>query len=259
MKDKLTVHQRRSWQARMRVIGAISLALIAVAGLFVALRPQPATAQSTDGQSAEQTPALQAQTAIQTPQAPTTIPDRSVGRSIQNHRLERPGHALHERKLCQPRGVAAVQHPVGTGDSPGPEPGDRDLRRHGRVQHHRQHLLGRQDRFLAIREAALRHRPGAQRRPDRRHAGRPDAQRGRSLRHRGCSADTVPRQRAATWPAELVSLSAGETGRPGQRHRRRCWPKPPPSRRFPPRCAATRATPTACRKGSAPATSRPTF
>ena len=71
MKAKLTVHQRRSWQARMRVIGAISLALIAAAGLFVTLRPQPATAQSTDSQSAEQTPALHAQTAIQTPQALT--------------------------------------------------------------------------------------------------------------------------------------------------------------------------------------------
>ena len=66
-----TVHQRRSWQARLRVIGAISLALIAVAGLFVTLRPQPATAQSTDSQSAEQTSALHAQTAIQTPQALT--------------------------------------------------------------------------------------------------------------------------------------------------------------------------------------------
>ena len=71
MKGKLTVHQRRAWQARMRVIGAITLALIAAAGLFVTLRPQPATAQSTHRQSAEQTPALHAQTAIQTPQAPT--------------------------------------------------------------------------------------------------------------------------------------------------------------------------------------------
>jgi hypothetical protein len=71
MKGKLTVHQRRAWQARMRVIGAISLALIAAAGLFVILRPQPATAQSTDSRSAEQTPALHAQAAIRTPQAPT--------------------------------------------------------------------------------------------------------------------------------------------------------------------------------------------
>ena len=71
MKNAKTVHQRRSWQARVRVIGAISLALIAVAGLFVTLRPQPATAQSTDSQSAEQTSALHAQTAIQTPQALT--------------------------------------------------------------------------------------------------------------------------------------------------------------------------------------------
>ena len=71
MKGKLTVHQRRAWQARMRVIGAISLALIAAAGLFVILRPQPATAQSTDSRSAEQAPALHAQTAIRTPQAPT--------------------------------------------------------------------------------------------------------------------------------------------------------------------------------------------
>ena len=71
MKGKLTVHQRRSWQARMRGIGAITLALIAAAGLFVTLRPQPATAQSTGGQAAEQTPALYAQTAIQTPPALT--------------------------------------------------------------------------------------------------------------------------------------------------------------------------------------------
>ena len=77
MKAKLTVHQRRSWQARMRVIGAISLALIAAAGLFVTLRPQPATAQSTGGQAVEQMPALQAQPAIQTPQAPRATPDRS--------------------------------------------------------------------------------------------------------------------------------------------------------------------------------------
>ena len=56
MKGKLTVHQRRAWQERMRVIGAIALALIAAAGLFVTLRPPPATAQSTDSQSADQTP-----------------------------------------------------------------------------------------------------------------------------------------------------------------------------------------------------------
>jgi hypothetical protein len=71
VKNEYTVHQRRSWQPRMRVIGAISLALIAAAGLFVILRPQPATAQSTGSQSVEQTSALHAQTAIQTPQAPT--------------------------------------------------------------------------------------------------------------------------------------------------------------------------------------------
>jgi len=71
MKAKLTVQQRRSWQARMRVIGVITLALIAAAGLFVTFRPQPATAQSTHSQSAEHTPALHTQTAIQTPQAPT--------------------------------------------------------------------------------------------------------------------------------------------------------------------------------------------
>jgi hypothetical protein len=69
MKAKLTVHQRRSWQARMRVIGAISLALIAASGLFVTFRPQPATAQSTGGQAVGQVPALQAQPAIKIPQA----------------------------------------------------------------------------------------------------------------------------------------------------------------------------------------------
>ena len=74
MKDELTVHQRRAWQARVRVIGAITLALIAAAGLFVTLRPQPATAQSTGGPAAEQTPALQTQPAIKAPQAPEQPP-----------------------------------------------------------------------------------------------------------------------------------------------------------------------------------------
>lgn len=74
MKDALTVHQRRAWQARVRVIGAITLALIAAAGLFVTLRPQPATAQSTGGPAAEQTPALQTQHAIKAPQAPEQPP-----------------------------------------------------------------------------------------------------------------------------------------------------------------------------------------
>jgi hypothetical protein len=70
MNAKLTVYQRRSWRARMRVIGAITLALIAAAGLFVILRPQPATAQSTGGQAAKQAPALQAETSVRASQAP---------------------------------------------------------------------------------------------------------------------------------------------------------------------------------------------
>ena len=70
MKGEWKDHQQRSWWERVRVSGAVLLTLLAMSGLFVALKPQPATAQSTGGQSAEQAPAVQAQTPAQTPQAP---------------------------------------------------------------------------------------------------------------------------------------------------------------------------------------------
>ncbi len=50
--------------------GAVTLALFALAGLFVAMGPRLVTAQSTGGQSTEQAPALQAQTPVLAPQAP---------------------------------------------------------------------------------------------------------------------------------------------------------------------------------------------
>ena len=70
MKENVRVHQRRSWQARVRMAGAVTLALFALAGLFVTMGPRPVTAQSTGGNSAEQTPAPQAQDPVQAPQSP---------------------------------------------------------------------------------------------------------------------------------------------------------------------------------------------
>ena len=70
MKVEMKVPQRRSWQERVRMTGAVTLALFALAGLFVAVGPRPATAQSTGGNSAEQAPSLQVQAPIQAPLAP---------------------------------------------------------------------------------------------------------------------------------------------------------------------------------------------
>jgi hypothetical protein len=61
---------RRSWLKQLCLAGAITVALFALTGLFLAMRPQPATAQSTGGQAAKQAPALQAEISVQAPQAP---------------------------------------------------------------------------------------------------------------------------------------------------------------------------------------------
>ena len=69
MIEELKVHQRRPWQVRVRIIGAVALALFVLAGLFVVMGPRPTTAQSADSQSIELAPALRTQTSVQAPQA----------------------------------------------------------------------------------------------------------------------------------------------------------------------------------------------
>ena len=70
MKEELNVHQRRPWQVRMRITGAIALVLFVLAGLSVVVGPRPTTAQSADSQSIELAPALRTQTSVQAPQTP---------------------------------------------------------------------------------------------------------------------------------------------------------------------------------------------
>jgi hypothetical protein len=57
MKAEMKVPQRRSWQERVRMTGAVTLALFALAGLYVAVGPRAVTAQSADDQPPAEQPA----------------------------------------------------------------------------------------------------------------------------------------------------------------------------------------------------------
>ena len=205
----------------MRVIGAISLALIAAAGLFVTLRPQPATAQSTGG-PVGRTNARVAGSDLrsETPQAlarsqtaPLADQYKIIGwndlgmhcmnESFANLAVLPPYNNLWAQVIRQgpnpeivTSGVTVEYSIIDNTYSVGKT----DFWQYAKQ------LFGTDlAPNVGLTGATL--------------AGQMHTSR-RSLRHRGCSPDAVPDSAPATWPAELVSLSAGPPGRQGQRHRR---------------------------------------